>query len=96
MTSTTTPRSLDQTTKARELIEIWLTLDIEAQDSALARLIAAAIHPGQGSALERFAGTGSLDGQAMLHELNQLQVPLEREHWLDTLGRHVLLHGGRS
>lgn len=94
MTSTiTTP---DQTERARELIELWLTLDHEAQDEMLARLIAASVHSGTGSALERFAGTGQLDPQAALDEINQVRVPLEREAWLDALGRFVLARGGRS
>ncbi len=94
MTSTiTTP---DQTERARGLIELWLTLDHEAQDEMLARLIAASVHSGTGSALERFAGTGQLEGQAALDEINQVRVPLERETWLDTLGRFVLARGGRS
>lgn len=85
----------DQTERAQELIELWLTLDHEAQDETLARLIAASVHPGTGSALERFAGTGQLDGQAVLDEINRARVPLEREAWLDTLGRFVLTRGGR-
>lgn len=85
----------DQTERATQLIELKLSLDREAQDEALARLIAAAVHPGPGSALERFAGTNFLDGQAALHEINQLRVPLERKTWLDALGRFVLSRGGR-
>ncbi|MBX3195395.1 MAG: hypothetical protein KF727_09920 [Microbacteriaceae bacterium] len=86
----------NQTERASQLIELWLTLDLEAQHATLARLIAASVHPGPGSALERFAGTGALDAQTALEEINEARVPLEQEVWLDTLGRFVLLRGGRS
>jgi hypothetical protein len=86
----------NQTERASQLIELWLTLDLEAQHETLARLIAASVHPGPGSALERFAGTGVLDAQTALEEINDARVPLEQEVWLDTLGRFVLLRGGRS
>ncbi|MFZ4893303.1 hypothetical protein ACL9RL_02515 [Plantibacter sp. Mn2098] len=85
----------DQTERARELIEFWMTLDPEAQDEYLARLIAAAVHPGLGSVLERFAATGSLHPQDALDELNEVRVPLERESWVDMLGRFVISGGGR-
>lgn len=86
----------DQSEKATFIIEAWLALDHEAQDISLARLIAATIHAGPGSALERFAGTGELDAQKALEELNDVTVPIEREPWVDALGRHILVHGGRS
>jgi hypothetical protein len=85
----------DQTERARELIELWMTLDPEAQDEYLARLIAGAVHPGLGSVLERFAATGSLHPQDALDELNEVRVPLERESWVDMLGRFVISGGGR-
>lgn len=88
----TTP---DQTERAMQHIDLRLALDVEAQDETLARLIAASIHPGPGSALERFAGTGILEAQSALDEINQLHVPLERETWLDALGRYVLWRGER-
>ena len=87
----TTP---DQTARAYELIELWMQLDTEAQNESLARLVAAAVHPGHGSALERFAGTGTLDAESALHEINRVRVPLEREPWLDLLGRFILSGGG--
>lgn len=95
-TTTITHRSTapDQTDRAQELIELWLTLNIEAQDEALARLIAAAVHAGSGSALERFAATGHLDPEAALDEINRARVPMEREPWLDSLGRFIIARGG--
>lgn len=90
----TTP---DQTDRAQELIELWMSVDPEAQDTALARLIAATLHGGPGSALERFAGIGTLDREDVLAELNDVRVPLEREGWVDLLGRFILSGaGGRS
>jgi hypothetical protein len=90
----TTP---DQTDRAQELIELWMSVDPEAQDKALARLIAATLHGGPGSALERFAGTGKLDAEGALTELNTVRVPLDREGWVDLLGRFILSGaGGRS
>ncbi|MDF1478769.1 hypothetical protein PYV02_06685 [Leifsonia sp. H3M29-4] len=86
----------DQTDKARQLIEIGLAMDPEARSETLARLIAASLHHGVGTALERFASTGVLNRQDSLNELNQLRVPLEQEGWIDALGRHILTRGGRS
>jgi hypothetical protein len=80
----------DQSDRAGELIELWISLDPEAQDTALARLIAATLHAGPGSALERFAGTGQLTPEGALSELNDVRVPLEREGWVDLLGRFIL------
>lgn len=99
MNSSTTIRTTapDETDRARELIEIGLTLDPEARSETLARLIAASLHHGPGSALEIFASTGHLDQQGGLAELNNVRVPFELEGWVDALGRYILLNsGGRS
>lgn len=83
--------------RAHEIIELWAALAPEAQDESLARLVAATIHAGPGSALERFAGTGHLDAEEALAELNEVRVPWEREGWVDLLGRFILAGaGGRS
>ena len=81
----------DETDRARELIELGLTLDPEARSQTLARLIAATIHSGDDSALARFAATGTLDRQNALAELNLVRLPIEREGWVDALGRYILL-----
>ena len=91
---TTTLTTPDQTDRAQELIELWMSVDPEAQDTALARLIAATLHGGPGSAMERFAGTGKLDPEGALTELNRVRVPLERECWVDLLGRFILSGAG--
>lgn len=94
MTPTITTAAPDQTQKATQIIEVWLTLDLESQYETLARIIAAAVHPGPGSALECFAGTGHLDHQAALAEVNSARVPFEQEDWLDALGRFILYAAG--
>lgn len=95
MNSLTTPRATDQSEKARQAIELGLALDREARSETLARLIAASLHEGSGTALERFAGSGILNAEAALEELNQVVVPSEQEGWVDALGRYIL-HAGRS
>lgn len=80
--------------RAHQLIELWITFDPESQNVVLARIIAATIHHGPGSALERFAGTGRLDPQSALEEINAVRVPLEREGWVDVLGRFILAGSG--
>ena len=95
MTSTITINTApDQTNRAHELITLWMDLDPETQDITLARLIAATVHAGPGSALEQFAGTGTLDPETALAELNDVRVPLEREAWVDLLGRFILSGAG--
>ncbi|QOD94066.1 hypothetical protein [Chryseoglobus sp. 28M-23] len=84
----------DQTDKARQIITLMIALDPEAQGHTLARLVAATLHGGPGTALERFASSGTLESEAALAELNELRVPLEQEDWIDTLGRYILLNAG--
>ncbi|MGF2948231.1 hypothetical protein [Microbacterium alcoholitolerans] len=96
-TSIATALGRDETENARQLVEIGLAMDREARSETLARLIAASLHGGPGSTLEHFAATGELSPQAALVELNELQVPLEQEGWVDALGRFILATaGGRS
>ncbi|MES2094522.1 MAG: hypothetical protein V4531_12015 [Actinomycetota bacterium] len=90
----TTTAAPDQSEKALQIITLMLSLDPEAQSETLARIIAATIHDGPGSALERFAATGHLDPETTLQELNDVRVPLEREDWVDALGRYVLFTAG--
>ncbi|WP_416442602.1 hypothetical protein AB3K78_09215 [Leucobacter sp. HNU] len=87
----------DQSEKATQIIELALLLDPEAQAHTVARVIAATLHDGPGTALERFAATGYLEAQAALDELNYVRVPFEQEAWVDALARHILFtKGGRS
>lgn len=89
-------RRIDQTEHARFIIDAWLALDPGSQDACLAQLIAATLHGGPSTALEHFAGTGELHAEDALAELNDLSVPIEREPWLDALGRYIITSGGRS
>ncbi|MBP5802744.1 hypothetical protein J2D78_11680 [Microbacterium maritypicum] len=94
--STISATASDHSSKARQLIELGLALDPEARSATLARLIAASVHSGPDTALERFAATGTLDAETALTELNDVRVPLEGEPWIDALGTHIVTHGGRS
>lgn len=73
-----------------------LALDPEVQQATLARVIAATLHDGPGTALEHFAATGELDATALLDELNSVAVPFEQEAWVDALARYVLFTRGGS
>jgi hypothetical protein len=84
----------DQSQKAQQIIELTLALDPEAQAVTLARIIAATLHDGKGTALERFAATGELQHEAALNELNYARVPFEQEAWVDALARHILFTVG--
>lgn len=91
---TITTVSPDETTKARQLIEMGLALDPEARSETLARLIAGSVHGGLDTALCWFAATGELRPEIALAELNDLQVPFEQECWVDALGRYIIATTG--
>lgn len=93
MTSITsiTATAPDQTEKAQQYITLLLSLDTEATSPMLARLIAACIHPGHGSALHEFAATGFLDRERCRQELNRASLTRQQEEWADALCRHLLL-----
>ncbi|MDX2375640.1 hypothetical protein M4I32_02360 [Microbacterium sp. LRZ72] len=93
---TADPSQIDQSELTQTLLDNWIDADPEAQDESLARLIAASIHDGAGSALERFAATGLLDAEAALSELNDVRVPWEREAWVDALGRYIIAGESRQ
>lgn len=83
--------------KAERAMQAVLALDNEATQVALARTVAGLLHDGPGTALERFAFTGELDAEAILDELDRVEVPFEEEAWVDALARYVLFtSGGRS
>lgn len=84
----------DETARAAQTIELGLALDPEARSQTLARLIAATVHEGNDTALSHFAATGHLDAEAALAEVNDLEVPLEQEGWVDALGRYILTNAG--
>ncbi len=88
-------RSIEQN-NTTFVIDAWLTLDPTSQDAFLAQLIAAAVNDEPNSALHRFGQTGIVDAPVALAELNELAVPIEREPWLDALGRYIIAVGNRS
>ncbi len=93
---TTLPASLDQADTALRILDDWSEGDNRVADEGIARLLAATLHDGPGSALEHFANTGELDAETALRELGEVTVPLEREGWVDALGRYIINGGRRS
>lgn len=90
------PASLDQAETALRILDEWAEGDSPDIDEGIARLIAAAIHDGPDSALHQFAATGDLIADDALRELGDAKVPLEREGWVDALGRFIISGGRRS
>ena len=96
-TSRTARHEVAPSTRAHRAVENMLALDRESLQVAFARTVAAMLHDGPGTALERFAFTGELDAEALLDELDRVEVPFEEEAWVDALARYVLFtSGGRS
>ena len=81
----------DETLRAVQEIEARLTANPDACDRELARLIAATLHDGPGSALYLFASGDIVSPRQLLFELDNVDVPPEREAWVDTAIRFVLL-----
>ncbi len=90
------PASLDQADTALQILDDWSYGDTTVADEGIARLLAATLHDGPGTALEHFAATGELDAETALRELGDVTVPLEREGWVDALGRYIIIGGARS
>ncbi|GEP47619.1 hypothetical protein FVP74_11855 [Microbacterium saccharophilum] len=88
------PASLDQAETAMRILEDWADGDSTDIDEGIARLLAATMHSGPHSALHQFAATGELIADQALAELGDVQVPLEREAWVDALGRYIITGGG--
>lgn len=89
------PASLDQADTALRILEDWADGDTTTIDEGIARLLAATMHDGPGTALERFAATGDLVADDALRELGEVTVPFEREGWVDALGRFIITGGRR-
>lgn len=92
-TSTARANTMPET-KAEQAMQAMLALDGEARQVVLARAVAGMLHDGPGTALERFAFTGELDAEAILDELDRVEVPFEEEAWVDALARYVLFTSG--
>ena len=82
------------TSQTRRALTAMRALEGNALQSALARTVAAMLCDDPTSALDRFATTGALDAEAVLDELDQVQVPFEEEAWIDALARFVLFTTG--
>lgn len=81
----------------RGAINLLVDLTRPEQQKALAQVIAGAIADTEHVAMQQFAATGGLDPEALLDELDRVEVPFEQEAWLDALARFVLFtSGGRS
>ncbi|WP_315070712.1 hypothetical protein [uncultured Microbacterium sp.] len=90
------PASLDQAETAMRILADWADGDTTDIDEGIARLLAATMQDGPGTALHQFASTGELAADNALAELGDCQVPLEREAWVDALGRYIINGGARS
>lgn len=90
------PASLDQAETALRILEDWAEGDTADIDEGIARLLAATMHDGPDTALHHFASTGQLHADDALRELGEVRVPLEREAWVDALGKFIITGGGRS
>jgi hypothetical protein len=84
-TKSTTTHAPDESGKAIRKINEALFLDGDRITHATARLIAAAINPGPGSALEKLASTGQFDTAILRHELEQLIVAPFQQPWRDAV-----------
>lgn len=89
------PASLDQAETALRILQDWADGDSVDIDEGIARLLAATMHDGPGTALHQFASTGELVADDALRELGEVTVPLEREAWVDALGRFIINGGHR-
>lgn len=88
------PHDGDQDAFDQKIMNDWAKGDRATIDIGVARMLAAALRPGEGTALQHFAETGSLKANDALAELNDVRVPLEREVWIEALGDFIL-HGDR-
>ncbi len=85
MNSSITNRPPDETEKAGARIAAAI-IDTNAHvDHATARLIAATLHTGSGTALERFAATGRFDVIELTRETRLHRFPERQEIWRDAL-----------
>lgn len=91
----TLPATLDQADTALQILDDWSYGKTDVADEGVARLLAATMHDGPGTALEAFASTGELDAERALTELNEVTVPVEREAWVDALGHYIVTRGGK-
>lgn len=78
-------------------VSFMVSLGRPELQKALARVFAGAIADTEHIAIQRFAAIGEFDTEALLDELDHIEVPFEQEAWVDALARYVLFtSGGRS
>lgn len=80
---------------ARRLINTAITAE-QPLTTAAARLIAATIHTGPYTALERFARCGALEGDRALDELHHLTDDGLRRHWRQALATFITAEARRG
>ena len=85
----------DQSIRARQHINAALAeSDVELIDPATARIIAATVHGGYGTALCTFAATGVLHGNLALAELRAVPSTELPQTWRDAFTEFVTAAGG--
>ena len=85
----------DQSIRARQHINAALAeAGIELIDPATARIIAATVHGGYGTALCTFAGTGVLHGSATLAELRAVPSRELPQTWREAFTEFVIADRG--
>lgn len=81
----------------RNAVTLMVSLGRPELQKAMAQVIAGAIADTDHAAMQQFAATGEIDTEALLDELDHIEVPFEQEAWVDALARYVLFaSGGRS
>jgi hypothetical protein len=81
----------------RQAVSFMVSLGRPELQKALAQVIAGAIADTEHVAMQQFAATGEIDTEALLDELDHVEVPFEQEAWVDALARFVLFtSGGRQ
>jgi len=81
----------------RNAVTFMVGLQRPELQKTLAQVIAGAIADTSHTAMQRFAATGEIDTEALLDELDRIEVAFEEEAWVDTLARYVLFtSGGRQ
>ena len=87
----------DQSIRARQHINAALAeAGIELIDPATARIIAATVHGGYGTALCTFAATGILRGDAALAELRAVPSTDLPQTWREAFTKFVIADRGNS
>ena len=88
-------RAPDQSIRARQHINAALAEnDVELIDPATARIIAATVHGGYGTALCTFAATGVLHGNSALAELRAVPSTELPQTWRDAFTEFVIAAEG--